>query len=172
MKNFILLFIISISLACKVNSKSKNAEEVVINGQVTQTKDFCGGMRPTDELVNNLRTPKPFANKVIYIKIGDVNTERGPVVQKFTTDENGKFSVKLKVGTTYCFVEDWKGEPFKAPKDTEFTIWDIPCLRKSYGTPDFVLKVEKTNNRLVQINYHHPCFYKPYCGTYSGPLPP
>ncbi|QLH45182.1 MAG: hypothetical protein HWD58_05985 [Bacteroidota bacterium] len=88
--------------------------------------------------------------------------------RKVVTDEEGRFQIKLKAGTTYCFVEDWKGEPFQAPQNTEFVSWDIACLKDRYSTPDFILAVKKSKNPVVKITYHKPCFYRPYWSIFGA----
>lgn len=145
---------------------------VNIRGRIYQTESYCGGAKPSEEQLQILNTPRPLASKTIYIKIGRRNANGTPVYRKVVTDGEGRFQIKLKAGTTYCFVEDWKGEPFQAPQNTEFVTWDIACLKDRYSTPDFILAVKKSKNPVVKITYHKPCFYRPYCGQYSGPLPP
>ena len=145
---------------------------VTVNGRIYQTESYCGGAKPSDEQLQILNTPRPLGAKTLYIKIGRRNANGTPIYRKVVTDEQGRFQVKLKAGTTYCFVEDWKGQPFQAPQNTEFVTWDLACLKDRYATPDFVLAVKKGKNHIVKITYHKPCFYRPYCGQYSGPLPP
>jgi hypothetical protein len=175
MKNtfLFLLLILSTSLFAAKKSKSKM---VVIEGFVTQTSDYCGGAAPSEEMLENLRKPVPLAEKVLYIRIGAKNkptrSGQNPIYKKVVTDANGKFSVKLKSNVTYCFIEGWKAKPFKVPANTAYIVWDAACLYEKYVNADLVIKVSKSKNEVVKINYHQPCFFRPYCGTYSGPLPP
>ncbi len=162
-----LLCTITISGASKIIHKN-----ITVKGHITQTLDYCGGAMPSPEVLSLLKTPQAFAQKVIYIKIGSSNKESATVVKKLMTDEQGNFSVVLTSGMVYSFVEEWKGGPLQIPKDTEYTKWDPACFRERYSKADFVLKVKNTGNPVVNINYHKPCFYRPYCGEYSGPLPP
>ena len=170
---FVCSTIIFCMLQMPIQAKKKvSKRKIVIHGLVTETSSYCGGAQPSEELLEELRKPLAKANKLIYIKRGSANNENAKVMYTATTDEDGKFAISLPVGYTYCFVEEWKSKPFTIPKNTEFVKWDVDCLKARYKEGDYVLQVKKKNNSLVKINYHTPCFYKPYCGDYSGPLPP
>lgn len=168
---YLLLFLFlwpSLVLHAQRNRKTGT---ITVKGKVTTTADYCGGAAPSEDMLEELRKPKPAAKKLILVKYGCVNDEKIRVVKRIITDEKGEFQVVLKKGFDYQFVEEWKAMPFKVPDNTEWTTWDAACLKKRYQTPDFVLR-KKQRNQVVSINYHQPCFYRPYCGTYSGPLPP
>jgi hypothetical protein len=150
-----------------------NAQATVwAQGYVTYTQNYCGGAAPSPELIASLATPKPLVNKVLYVKLGAKNTSKSVVVKKIILDDSGRFAIKLRVGQTYCFLEEWKGKPFVAPQNTSTVIWDIQCLRQRYAQADYVLKVTQKEKILVRINFPMPCFYAPYCGAYMGPMPP
>jgi len=174
-KQIFLLLLVCFSTLVFAKKRTKS-KMVLIQGVITQTSDYCGGAAPSEEMLENLKKPVPLAEKDIYIRIGPKNKPgrggQNPIYKKVTTDENGKFSVMLKSDVTYSFIEDWKSKPFKVPANTKYVVWDAACLYERYINADYVLKVSKHSNGAVKINYHKPCFYRPYCGTYSGPLPP
>lgn len=149
----------------------KKGETMTIHGTVTITTDYCGGAAPSEEMLQQLSTPRPAIRKVILVKYGKANAENLRVVKRIVTDSNGNFSVILKKGFDYQFVEEWKARPFRVPANTEFVQWDTACLKKWYATPDAVC-LQKQKNKTVMMNFHQPCFFRPYCGDYSGPLPP
>jgi len=144
---------------------------VLVKGSVTSTQDYCGGAAPSPEILKELASEKPLANKVIYIRIYSKN-KKALNFKQVKTNAEGKFELKLQVGQTYYFVEEWKAKPFRLPENTQNTTWDIACLKKRHSTPDYILKVSRSAMPEIHINYHIPCFYAPYCGTYSGPMPP
>lgn len=172
MKNTGILLLILLCTQSAFSAKKRAAKLVSIQGQITQTADYCGGAQPSEEMLAEMARPKPLPNKEIVIKIGPKNKVGNAVYKKIVTDQNGKFIVRLQSNMVYCFIEDWKAKPFKVPQNTEFVTWDAACLYERYLLADYVLKVQNKENALVQINFHKPCFYNPYCGTYSGPLPP
>lgn len=172
MKNNSLLLLILLCTHAAFALKKGSAKLVSIQGQITQTAAYCGGAQPSEEMLQQMAKPKPFPNKEIVIKIGPKNKVGNAVYKRIVTDQDGKFTVRLKSNMVYCFIEDWKAKPFKVPQNTEFVQWDAACLYERYLLADYVLKVQNKENALVQINFHKPCFFNPYCGTYSGPLPP
>lgn len=169
------LLLVSLLLVCTsqlifAQRAKKRVQFVTVKGLVTQTSSWCGGMKPSEEVMKDKSTPKPLAGKTIYIKIGTENSEMKPVYKKVVTDENGAFSVKLKSGVTYIFLEDWKGEAFSVPKNTELVTHDADCYKKQYSRPDYSLFVKGVNKRVI-MNFHERCAHKPLCGTYHGKLP-
>jgi hypothetical protein len=167
MKNKTLLIGLFLLTTVVVNAQQK----ILVKGYITSTEDYCNGARPTDEMLQDLAQEKPLANKIIFIKTIPKNPKTKPIFKKIKTDPNGRFEVLLLNGTQYHFLEEWKAKNFIAPKNTQDVTWDIDCLRARYNTPDLVLNVDKTHNR-VFINYHKPCYFNPYCGQYSGPIAP
>ena len=151
---------------------TKQRPLIAIHGHITETSDYCGGAMPSKEKLALLKTPHALAQKTIYIKKGKANSSSSVVLKKVMTDEEGNFTVMLKAGEDYIFVEEWKAHPFDMPADTEFTHWDPVCLEERYRAADYTMRVKLSGNPIVNINYHTPCFFKPYCGTYTGPLPP
>jgi hypothetical protein len=162
--------------SCTQAQKRTKAKSQMIQYQVevTQTADYCGGAMPTEEILKSLQTPEPIPGKTIYIKTGRVNKQGKAILKQATTDNNGRFSIALKSGQSYVFVEDWKVKPFQVPDNTDMVTWDADCLKKRYEQGDYVLDLTKTpgKERIIRINYHQVCFYKPYCGNYTGPIPP
>lgn len=152
--------------------QKKTANMAIVHGVITQTSDYCGGAQPTEELLDRLKTPQPAVGKTIYVVYGTGRQMKRVVYKKLVTDSLGQFSIKLKGGMTFAFVEEWKIKPIEYPKDTEYMKWDRECYRQRYMSADYTLRVKPNSNPEVKINYHQPCFYKPYCGQYSGPLPP
>lgn len=172
MKKLLVLFLICLCCYTTYAAKKAKGKMVRVEGYVTQTADYCGGAQPSEEMLERLAKPNPLKGKEIVIKIGPKNKVSSPVYTRVKTDEQGKFSVMLRVGVVYSFIEEWKAKPFKVPANTQFVVWDAACLYERYLVADFVLKVNKQQKEAVNINYHVPCFFHPYCGTYSGPLPP
>lgn len=172
MKNILFLSFIIISFQSCFAAKKTKKHLVKIQGIITQTSDYCGGARPSDEMLEQLAKPKPMIGKEIFIKIGPKNKAENSIYKKVITDSVGHFEIMLPTGAVYSFIEDWKSKPFITPKNTEYIKWDVACLYERYLTADYVLNVKSANNSMININFHKPCFFRPYCGSYSGPLPP
>lgn len=172
MKNTLLFFALSLVQFFAFAKKKPQGTYTTITAKITVTSDYCGGARPSDEMLEQLRTPKPAIRRAIYIKYGSVNTEKTRLIKKVLTDSNGMFTIQLKKGYTYQFLEEWQCQNFKIPQATQWVKWDEKCFRERYATPNYVLNTKKSKQNLITFNYHQPCFYNPYCGEYSGPLPP
>src|SRR5687767_12559298 len=97
MKNIILLLIISLTVLhmqaqVKTTPKPKpkpkpkpvqtapkkanpNAKKsFTVSGKVEHTYSYCGGARPSPEMLAEYQTPKPFGGKKFYVRKGKVNT--------------------------------------------------------------------------------------------------
>lgn len=144
-------------------------------GTALQTQSYCGGAAPPQEIIDGLATPKPLANKTLYLKNGSTNSQ-GPYLA-FTTDSQGRFALSLPAGT-YCVVEDYKRD---AP--------DAEAYKKSMGAPGSCATVNPSclavlwqecdasftvgsadTNLTVQSNRR--CPWSTRCIEWGCPLPP
>ncbi len=141
-----------------------------LNGTVYKHTPYCGGVRPSPEIENG--TNSVFANQTFGI-VNDTTSRK--VVEKFTTDNNGYFSVNLKKGHYFVFLDfkltDFdtfyknfsKKEHFKVPKDKK-------CFLKWYKTPEF--EITLTQDTTIKFTVNAQCFVglNP-CMQYTGPRP-
>ena len=155
------------------NSHLATSQTYAIKGTVQQTSPYCGGAKPTQEIIENLAIPKPFANKLFYIRQGKKNNTRNKILKKFTTDSNGNFSFKLPKGVYSIIVEE-QLQPIKS-KDyiNRFQTVDDSCLQAWWQKPYYVLIVQK-NNKPLLFTFHHRCYINNDipCITYTGPKHP
>lgn len=139
-----------------------------VTGVVTETADYCGGARPPKGLEEQLRTPKPLANKKLIVRKGNSNSQKSKIVAEITTNEEGKFELDLPAGT-YSFVSEEKTK-LVIPANDKFNTYDAECLKKEFAKPDGLLTVKDGENK-VEINIHKHCSYKKPCLTFTGPKP-
>ncbi|MEZ5046144.1 MAG: hypothetical protein R2831_04050 [Chitinophagaceae bacterium] len=173
MKQATILFLLFV-MAIQADAKKKRkyiSSYATIKATVTETRNFCGGMLPSPEILKEFSTPRPLANKTIHIKLGSVNSNELPIYKTVQSDENGHFTFSIKKGQTIMFLEDWKGYPFVAPENTETITWSISCLKNRYATPDLLYRVTYTSVQKVEINFMQPCPHQPLCGRYHGYMP-
>lgn len=162
-----------------VKSTGKGDEKVKVSGTVTQTFSYCGGARPSNEMLAKLAEPKPFANKKLFIKKGKTNDINSVAVVEVVADSAGNFSVSLPSGD-YCIVDEFKSKSNfneilkKYEKETtNYSAVDPECLKNWFSTPDAVFTVTKTGLKDLNVAYHHPCSWRSVpCANYRGPLPP
>lgn len=158
-------------------SKAKTAGLRTVCGKVVQTSDYCGGANPSEEILEFLRKEKPFPDKEVFVRAGNVNAINQTILQKFTTDLEGNFKISLPPGD-YCFIDESKKDTWKVPDFTkenqnlapsqQYHLTSAECLKQWWQTCDKTLKVEKQNLEDVVIKYHRACH--PPC-VVGGPKP-
>ena len=107
---------------------------------VSYTNSYCGGARPTNEIIDKYNTPAKLTNFKIKL-VGKKN-------MVLITDSLGCFTHKLKPGKYAVFLTEENNKNI-------FTNYDPFCvkmLKTSYGD----LLIEKGKNT-YQINLHFPC---------------
>lgn len=166
------------SLACNsskitANNTSNEKKTFTISGKVDQLFSYCGGARPTQRTLDDLSQPKPFADKIFYIKEGNINTKEGKVITSFTTKGDGSFSFQLPKGIYSIVV----AEQLQSINVTDFQNKNLnvdqQCLQKWWKKPYHILEVKNQNISDLYFLFKHQCRI-PYdipCLTYIGPLP-
>jgi hypothetical protein len=163
----IQILIIALFISYSINAKSQNN---LINGNVQQTSFYCGGARPTKEILDNIAKPQPFPNKTFYVRKGKTNNINNKIIAKFTTDSNGNFSLNLPQGTYSILVEE-QAKPIKAQDyTTKFQTVDDKCLQTWWQKPYYLLIV-KSKNKPLNFTFKHRCYINNDipCITYIGP---
>src|SRR4051812_11044433 len=90
--------------------QTKHTALLTVSGKVTQTSSYCGGARPSEEMMEQYNKPKPYAGKIFYVRKGKENNKKA-VVLKFISDSAGNFSFQLPAGS-YCIIQQ---EQLKSP---------------------------------------------------------
>lgn len=171
MKKFIIpLLLLAVSLlafSMKVAKKKKPATYSV-EGTITETSAYCGGVAPSPE--QQFPKPYPKAGIKLLVRKGNFNNPEEKIIDSFVSDAQGKFKIALPAGT-YTFIEPWKREKYKTPQNDRNLTYDTACYRKKYHQPDYTLEVKK---KVTDINIHfqRPCAWTTPCIIYNGPKPP
>ncbi len=95
-KIIIALVVISSLFACKSNKKKK-----AVKFEIAATSDYCGGAAPPEEMIEDMRTPKPYTG-VLYIH-KDQNREDDGI--KLIFDEGAATVRGLVPGQYYAYLE-------------------------------------------------------------------
>ncbi|MES2591366.1 MAG: hypothetical protein V4608_05745 [Bacteroidota bacterium] len=174
-----IIAILSICTAFNLKPKTECAKKVSVSGTVMHTGVFCGGMRISDERLEEIKKPKVFANKKLFVKKGTKNDLKKKPVLEFVSDSSGNFSFSLPPGE-YCIVEELKKDKKNYDKllneyktDTKnFSAISPTCLAEWFKTPDAVLTVTKSAVTNFTITFQNKCKWKQVpCVTYRGPMP-
>jgi hypothetical protein len=100
-KHFLLFILIITTLSSCAQRKPQFYK---VSGTVTATYSYCGGARPSDEMLAELNRPKPMAEKKLFVKAGNSNSKNEAIIKSFNTDAYGRFNIELPKGT-YCIIE-------------------------------------------------------------------
>lgn len=155
--------------------QQKQPAVFTVSGKITQTSSYCGGARPSNEMLEEYAHPKAYRGKTLYVRKGAFNDVKQNIVLKFTADSLGKFTFTLPVGT-YCILqaEQVKALDLKKLPDQQGVTKDVACLKTWWKTPLQVLTIKDKNVSGLDFNFHHPCFVSGDipCMNYNGPMPP
>ncbi len=178
----ILFFVVAISITnCKTSSTTAKTEnetnstskEYSVSGKVEETRSYCGGAKPSPEILKRLQTPTPYAGKKFYIRKGNTNNINEKVILNFTVDSIGNFSFKLPSGI-YSIVQEEQLTEIKASNFKSKTIdVDEKCLTEWWQKPYYLLEVKNENISNLNFSFHKACFVPldiP-CLKYVGPSP-
>ena len=179
--SFVIAFFLFAS-CIGIQTSQKESGKVKVSGTVTQTFSYCGGARPSNEMLAKLAEPNPFSNKVLVILKGNKNdfTCNSRWNLAINSDSIGNFSAVLEPGE-YCIVDEFKSNQTNyddilkkyATESTNYSAVDPKCLKDWFSTPDAVFTVTKSGVKDLSIVYHHPCSWRSIpCVNYHGPLPP
>jgi hypothetical protein len=149
-----------------------NGEEKLftVKGRITRTYDYCGGAY-IPQAMEQGRRPVAYPHKTIYVKRGIKNELKEEIVDSTTTDENGRFALKLPAGK-YCIIEQYKTEKLVMPPNDSYTTYDSDCVRMKWTACDYDLIVKDKDVDSIFFNYHQSCSFSQPCQNYHGPLPP
>lgn len=136
---------------------------------ITQTSDYCGGARPSEEILQELAKPGPLPNTNFYLVKGQKNGKGIKIIRKVKTDSEGSINLLLSKGI-YALLSEDQIKPFVPKKNDEFHIWDNNCLKQKWEKP--LVIVNPTRQKKYNYNIHKVCFYAPECCEYRGPYPP
>lgn len=105
---------------------------------------YCGGARPTPEILKDAETPKPYANKTIVI----ISTKGK--VDSVKTNATGLLSVKLKEGE-YKLFEAWRYYK-KADGGMMVSDFEAECLKAEWQKEIKMIEVTKTEVKISEKN--------------------
>jgi hypothetical protein len=143
-KILIALLATSTLFACKSAKKGNS-----VKFEIAVTSDYCGGAAPSDELIKELKTPKPYTG-VLYIH-NDTQREDDGIKLKFN---KGTATVTgLNPGQYFGFMDkkiDFKSDPTVVavrPKKRSDTIIDTNCLEEHNTTPNYTFSLEESTTQ-------------------------
>lgn len=130
--------------ALLILSFSLFAQKKNVTLELNYYEPYCGGARPTDEILEEAQKPKPYAGrKVILVsKSGKVDT--------LNTDDKGKVKVKLKKGD-YTLMEPWRYYK-KSFNGSPLEHFDMDCLRAEWVKTIALISVKGKKTKIKFTN--------------------
>lgn len=132
-----------------------------------------------EERYNELRQPRVYPNKKLYVKKGKFNDIKKKPLLEIISDSAGNFAFSLPPGN-YCIVDEYKKDKLNYNKllteyKTEtknYSAISASCLKEWFKTPDALLMVPAIGLDSVSITFHDKCSWNTIpCVTYRGPRP-
>jgi hypothetical protein len=116
----------------------------MVQGIVTYTNSYCGGARPSEEMLADYATPKNFVSTTIYLK----RKKGGKVIYKIVTDKDGKFKKCIKPGKYLLYMSKYYNKKLPLNFNPKCTMsWT------SYGEVEILDHAKK----LYAFNLHFGC---------------
>jgi hypothetical protein len=152
MKNII---VVCAALLIVAGCKSKPKKGFKVELLMKETKDYCGGAPPSEEMMKEMMTPKPIENRNIYLMRFDENgTELNEIELK--TNELGQITTLLEAGSYNIF--------YLSKKEQQQIIADLEeeglkeCFKNFFSLPKAAIQVngdvEKT---IIMHDMCNPC---------------
>lgn len=159
---------------------NERAQRYVLKGKVTTTRKYCGGARPTDEILQEFNTPQPAVGMELYLKEGATGNLSAPILDTIVTNADGEFRLKLPLGD-YVIVDAKHADKSHyrhlkrtyADKTDNYEPIDMGCLEKWAAQTLMNITVTEQDVMLNTINIQIGCSWDEVpCATYTGPYPP
>ena len=131
-----------------------------VNVQVLQTQKYCGGAKPSPEILAKYDKPLPYSNKKIVLVSANGQT------LTVATNNSGYLKIKLKPGS-YKGYEAWRYYK-KTPDGTDAKNFDADCLKQAWAKIDITINCsKKTQTVVIDIDEAYcmhtiPCLLNPH----------
>lgn len=162
-KIYLLFFMASVISSCALAQKAKN-NTTKVKGQAFYVRSFCGGARLTYKQEKAIRTPHPLSGKKLYIRKGDTNKLKNPVIDSIVTGDSGYFSLSLPPGS-YCIIDKQKVDSayYKsiikeyATNHKYTSKANVKCLDQWLSKPEYTFTVIRGTANHIKITFYQKC---------------
>jgi hypothetical protein len=178
---FLILSTVLVLSACKVADHASDHSNSVstlytVQGTLTQSSSYCGGVHPTWEEQMEYQKARPFYTW-LYVRSGKTNKEDSPIIDSVQTDNNGRYSFKLPAGDYVIITPEQRTKEvlnrYKKMENKDLIVDDL-CLSGWWKGGLFQVSVVDSAITGLDHNFHSRCFVPVAmpCMTYTGPYPP
>ena len=147
-----------------------------VQGTLTQSSSYCGGVHPTEEEEMEYKRPRPM-NTWLYVRSGKTNRQDSPIIDSAKTDQFGKYSFELPPGDYVIIMPEQRTKESIAryrDMENDFLEVDELCLLGWWKSGLFQISIIDSAITGLNHNFHSRCFVPVAvpCMSYSGPYPP
>lgn len=172
-----IIYILCAVQGCKNKNKVTDSSEKKYKVTIvaTFTSPYCGGARPTDEILEYYRKPRPLPAQVFHVKPGETNSMRIESLAQAETDTAGKAYFELPAGK-YMLLLPVQTVNMDTTKyaDNQYYKYDRKCMIERWKKPLLTFEVKADGENKFSIHLSKACFVNGWwpCEYYTGPKPP
>ena len=129
-----------------VNTEIKSQEDV--SGSVTFKNHYCGGARPSDEMLDGYEKQYPLKSSTILLK----SKKQKDKTIEITTDKKGNFNLQLEPGTYDYYMTESYNKEMNCSFKSDCKKW----LKQCFG--QIKIKEEKYSGYKILFDFEcNPC---------------
>ena len=157
------------------NPAEEKKVKQTISGTITASGSYCGGVAPSNEMLQNAQAKRPMSGFMVYVKKGTENKLMSSIVDSSRTDSNGNYSFDLKPGEYVLLQKEQLNEDiYKTYEASKWLQADVDCMKLWWKKGLSNITVENENINGLNFHFQKRCFVPLSipCLRYSGPYPP
>lgn len=131
--------------AVNLSLKKETNNPKDVSGSVVFTNSYCGGVRPSQETLDECNKEFPLVNSTILLKNANVKSK----AFKIAIDDKGKFNKPLEVGTYNYFMTTSYSKTIGCAFNSTCEIW----LKRSFGQ----ITIVEGQTEGYKITYNFGC---------------
>lgn len=128
--NLLLLFVCLIGIC--------NAQKVKIQFEFKYKQPYCGGAKPTAEIIAETQKERPLDNQKFYVY------QNNKCIDTIRTNDSGAVVLKYLPGTYYLF-EAWKHFK-KTPDGSPLADFNKACMAKEWLKPNYKIMIASASD--------------------------
>ena len=171
--NVFLTYLIIGFLASSPTEEKKVTRK--ISGTITTSGSYCGGVAPSNEMLQDAQAKRPMSGFMVYVKKGTENKLLSCIVDSTYTDSNGNYSFDLRPGKYILLQKEQLNKVvYKTYEASKWLQADVECMKLWWEKGLSTITVENENIDSLNFHFQKRCFIPlgiP-CLRYSGPYPP
>ena len=171
--NVFLTYLI-IGVLASSPSEEKKATQT-ISGTITTSGSYCGGVAPSQEMLQDAQAKRPMNGFMVYVKKGTENKLLSCIVDSTSTDSNGNYSFDLRPGKYVVLQKEQLNKHiFETYKSSKSMHVDLDCMQLWWEKGLTSINVGSDSIGSLNFHFQKRCF-TPLgipCLRYSGPYPP